>query len=64
MPATVFEAHQAPDVFATVCAMKLEGLVAKRRGSVYRCGVRSKDWVKVRCPGAEQGFSRRPAEPL
>lgn len=28
---------------------RLEGVVAKRRGSVYRAGERSKDWVKVKC---------------
>lgn len=28
---------------------RLEGVVAKRRGSKYRAGERTKDWVKVKC---------------
>lgn len=33
-------------------AMKLEGIVAKRAGSAYATGRRSRDWVKVKRPGA------------
>jgi bifunctional non-homologous end joining protein LigD len=32
--------------------LKLEGLVAKRLGSVYRPGERTQDWQKVKVPGA------------
>jgi bifunctional non-homologous end joining protein LigD len=35
-----------------VIPLKLEGLVAKRANSVYRPGVRSSDWVKVKRKGA------------
>jgi bifunctional non-homologous end joining protein LigD len=28
---------------------RLEGVVAKRRGSKYRAGERTKDWIKVKC---------------
>nr|WP_183292001.1 hypothetical protein [Cupriavidus alkaliphilus] len=33
-------------------ALGLEGVVGKRAGSVYRSGERSRDWVKVKRPGA------------
>lgn len=33
-------------------ALKLEGLIAKRIGSVYRPGERSANWQKVKVPGA------------
>jgi len=35
-----------------VIPLKLEGLVAKRADSVYRPGIRSSDWVKVKRKGA------------
>jgi len=38
-------------VFRAVCAMDLEGIVAKRRDRPYWSG-RSRDWVKVRNPNA------------
>jgi bifunctional non-homologous end joining protein LigD len=36
-----------PALLAATAAQGLEGVVAKRRNSPYRPGVRSKDWVKV-----------------
>ena len=36
-----------PDLFRHACLMGLEGLVSKRRDSVYRAG-RSPHWVKVK----------------
>ena len=36
-----------PDLFRHACLMELEGLVSKRRDSVYRGG-RSPNWVKVK----------------
>lgn len=33
-------------------ALGLEGIVGKRLGSAYQCGKRSRDWVKVKRPGA------------
>jgi bifunctional non-homologous end joining protein LigD len=38
----------AADVLAAVKAQGLEGVVAKRCGSVYQPGERSGDWLKVR----------------
>ncbi|GAA1779814.1 ATP-dependent DNA ligase [Agromyces lapidis] len=38
----------AEDAFEESRALGLEGLVAKRPGSVYRPGVRSDDWVKLK----------------
>ena len=37
------------------CALKgLEGVVMKRRGSLYRPGFRSPDWIKVRIRHREE----------
>ncbi len=36
-----------PDLFRQACKFGLEGLVSKRRESVYRAG-RSPDWIKVK----------------
>jgi bifunctional non-homologous end joining protein LigD len=33
-------------------ALELEGLVAKRLASTYQPGIRSKDWLKIKRPGA------------
>lgn len=45
-----------------VLGLGLEGLVAKREHSIYRPGVRSSDWVKVKRKGAVPAgrFSRKP----
>lgn len=40
------------DLFRQAKALKLEGLVAKRLGSIYQPGERSADWQKVKVPGA------------
>jgi bifunctional non-homologous end joining protein LigD len=37
------------EVFAHACAFGLEGIVSKRRGSIYRSG-RCVDWVKTKNP--------------
>lgn len=36
------------DIYASACAMSLEGLIAKRAGSPY-VSARSADWVKLKC---------------
>jgi len=36
-----------PDLFRAACTMGLEGLVSKRRASIYRAG-RSPNWIKVK----------------
>jgi bifunctional non-homologous end joining protein LigD len=36
-----------PDLFRAACAMRLEGLVSKRRDRPYRSG-RSPHWIKVK----------------
>jgi ATP-dependent DNA ligase len=36
-----------PTVFAHACKMGLEGIVSKRKGSMYRSG-RSPDWLKMK----------------
>ena len=40
-----------PTVFAHACKMGLEGIVSKRKGSLYRSG-RSPDWLKMKNPNA------------
>jgi len=47
-----FESGAAQLFKEAVIPLKLEGLVAKRADSVYRPGVRSSDWVKVKRKGA------------
>lgn len=39
-------------LYEQALALKLEGVVGKRSGSLYQAGVRSRDWVKVKRPGA------------
>ena len=39
----------AAEFFRGVDELGLEGIVSKRARSLYRCGVRSADWVKVKC---------------
>ncbi|HUY67110.1 MAG TPA: non-homologous end-joining DNA ligase [Acidimicrobiales bacterium] len=43
-----FTDHAAEEVFRSAVQMGMEGVVAKRRSSVYRPGVRSRNWVKVK----------------
>lgn len=40
---------EGPALFAHACAMRLEGIVSKRRGSRYQSG-RSQHWVKAKNP--------------
>jgi bifunctional non-homologous end joining protein LigD len=40
-----------PTVFAHACQMGLEGIVSKRKDSMYRSG-RSPDWLKMKNPNA------------
>jgi bifunctional non-homologous end joining protein LigD len=46
--------EHAPDVLAAAAERGLEGVVSKRLGSVYRPGVRSRDWVKTRIQHAQE----------
>ena len=39
-------------LYDNALALKLEGIVGKRVSSTYQAGVRSRDWVKVKRPGA------------
>jgi bifunctional non-homologous end joining protein LigD len=47
-----FESEHGANLFAQAQALNLEGLVAKRAGSIYVPGVRSSDWVKCKVAGA------------
>jgi bifunctional non-homologous end joining protein LigD len=42
-----------------VIGAKLEGFVAKRRDSIYTPGVRSRDWLKIKRPGWQEGRTWR-----
>ena len=46
--------HDPADLLASARAMKLEGIIGKRRDSPYRSG-RSRDWIKLKCE-QRQGF--------
>ena len=53
-PGIRFNEHiegDGPTVFAHACKMVLEGIVSKRKGSMYRSG-RSRHWVKSKNPAA------------
>ena len=56
IPESVENVHFSVDVagsgtefFKQACALGLEGAVSKRADSIYRGGVRTRDWVKVKC---------------
>jgi bifunctional non-homologous end joining protein LigD len=58
------EAHDINTIVRdAVVPFELEGLVAKRKESVYRPGVRTADWVKVKrknaTPAQRSGADRR-----
>jgi bifunctional non-homologous end joining protein LigD len=42
-------ARLGAEFFEQACKLKLEGAVSKRANSVYREGVRTRDWLKVKC---------------
>lgn len=46
-----FPGEQGPDLWQGVLAMELEGVVAKRRSSLYRPGIRTQDWLKIKKKG-------------
>lgn len=53
--AVLYVSHLDSDgdqLYATACALGLEGIVCKRLGSPYADGQRSGDWLKVKRPGA------------
>ena len=47
-------AGQGASFAAHACALGVEGIVAKRRGSRYGSGTRSKDWLKIKCVRREE----------
>jgi bifunctional non-homologous end joining protein LigD len=52
VPGLAYTEHlqeDGPTIFNHACRLGCEGIVSKRRGSIYRSG-RSKDWVKVKNP--------------
>jgi bifunctional non-homologous end joining protein LigD len=42
---------EGPIVFRHACALSVEGVVSKRKGSLYRSG-RTPDWVKCKNPAS------------
>jgi len=53
-PGIRFNEHiggDGPTAFAHACKLGLEGIVSKRKGSIYRSG-RSPDWFKMKNPAA------------
>src|SRR5262249_32062653 len=54
-PGIRFNEHiegDGPTIFAHACKMGLEGIVSKRKDSMYRSG-RSPDWLKMKNPGGD-----------
>jgi bifunctional non-homologous end joining protein LigD len=52
LPMTHVDAQHGQELFEMARQLKLEGLVAKRADSVYKPGVRTSDWVKIKRAGA------------
>jgi len=52
LPMTHIAAEQGAELFEMARQLRLEGLVGKRADSVYKPGVRSSDWVKIKRKGA------------
>ena len=51
-PALRYSAHvqgAGADFFKEACRLGLEGAISKRADSLYRAGVRTREWVKVKC---------------
>lgn len=53
-------------LYGHALSLGLEGVVAKRAGSLYQAGERSRDWIKIKRPGAvpPKRFARFPFSPL
>jgi DNA ligase D-like protein (predicted ligase) len=52
-----FSSHRAGDgsaFFEEACRRGWEGIIAKRAGGPYRPGVRSRDWLKLKCVGEQE----------
>lgn len=49
-----FPGEQGPDLWQGVLQMDLEGIVAKRRSSLYKPGVRTQEWLKIKKKGRIQ----------
>jgi bifunctional non-homologous end joining protein LigD len=47
-----FDAKEGATIYSQAVALKLEGLVAMRKASLYLPGERSTDWIKCKVPGA------------
>lgn len=47
-----FDAADGAKMYEQARALELEGLVGKRLGSPYQPGVRTRDWIKCKVPGA------------
>jgi bifunctional non-homologous end joining protein LigD len=56
--ATVFHSMALPPPEGL--GLEIEGVVAKRRESVYKPGVRSNDWLKIKRPGWQEGRTWSP----
>jgi bifunctional non-homologous end joining protein LigD len=54
-----FDATELNELLTACEQQDLEGVVLKRLGSKYRPGERSRDWLKVKCPGWRAHLERR-----
>ncbi len=45
---TKYVAGKGKDLFQQVVKMGLEGIVAKKKASIYETGIRTKDWIKIK----------------
>lgn len=55
------EGEQGEALFSEIIALKLEGIVGKRKDAPYEPGIRSSSWIKVKRPGVHDGgWTREP----
>jgi bifunctional non-homologous end joining protein LigD len=52
LPMAHVDAEHGQELFEMAKQLKIEGIVAKRADSVYKPGVRTSDWVKIKRAGA------------
>lgn len=48
--------EKGKDFFETAVKNNLEGMIAKKADSEYKCGIRSKDWLKIKHKKSREGI--------
>lgn len=51
--------HEGEALFQQAAALKLEGVIGKRKDSIYLPGERAQHWIKIKRPGWDEGRTWR-----